>query len=121
MLLLIDTCFSNHVRELHVVEFIDLRIILNDFRWGYTPSVLEEIEYYDLGTFIDKDNAILLQVPPSEINDRIQEDHLFSSFDRADQELFCACRREDALLLSDDGELLMESISMNFLTRGWYL
>ena len=109
MIILTDTCFWSHSKEIHDAGILDIREILLEYRWGYTPSVQEEINYWGLDDFIKESIAIMFPVSQKEIQSLTSQDPLLESLDQADQELLIACRRESGLILSDDGELLMEA------------
>ena len=68
MFLLIDTCFWSHSEELFNTKILDLREILNSFRWGFTEEVQKEIQYHNLEKYVPKDTGLLIPISKNEIN-----------------------------------------------------
>ncbi|NMC07277.1 MAG: hypothetical protein GYA24_18815 [Candidatus Lokiarchaeota archaeon] len=112
MILLIDTCFWSHAKDLHDGGIIDIRQELGAFRWGYSPAVQKEIQHFKLGDFARADKAIVFPVSKEERQALAKHSPAAASLDDADQELIIACQREHGLILSDDGEFLMECAAM---------
>jgi hypothetical protein len=108
MILLIDTCFWSHAKQLHDAKILDPRECIAAFRWGYTIAVQEEIQHFKLDDFVHADKAIMFPVSAGERQNTIKHAPSIAELDDADQELIIACRREGGLILSDDGEFLME-------------
>ncbi|NMC05827.1 MAG: hypothetical protein GYA24_11475 [Candidatus Lokiarchaeota archaeon] len=116
MLLLIDTCFWNHCKEIQEAHVWDFRDLLPRFRWGYTSAVLEEIKHYYLDNFVPVDNAMLVPASSNEIDSLKRFDPVISEFDLADQSLLVAGRRERGLVLTDDGPLELECMALDITT-----
>lgn len=113
MILLIDTCFWSHAKDLHDGGIIDTREFLDTFRWGYSPAVQKEIQHFKLGDFARADKAIVFPVSTEERKVFEKRSPTAASLDDADQELIIASQREHGMILSDDGEFLMECAAMN--------
>ena len=116
VLLLIDTCFWNHCKEVQEAGIWDLRDLLPRFRWGYTSAVLEEIKHYGLDGFVPIDRAMLIPATADEIDSLKRFDPVLSEFDLADQSLLVAGRREKGLVLTDDGPLELECMALDVAT-----
>jgi hypothetical protein len=112
MILLIDTCFWSHTKHLHDANVLDIREYIVAFRWGYTLAVQKEIEHFELDDFIHADMAIMFPVSVDERQHAFKQAPSITELDDADQELIIACRRESGLILSDDGEFLMECAAL---------
>ena len=67
MIILTDTCFWSHSKEIHDAGILDIREILYDYRWGYTPSIQEEINHWKLDDYIKDDVAIMFPVSDDEL------------------------------------------------------
>jgi hypothetical protein len=116
VLLLIDTCFWNHSKEVHEAGIWDFREMLPRFRWGYTSAVLEEIKHHKLDSFVPVGRAMLIPATADEIDSLKRFDPVLSEFDFADQSLLVAGRREQGLVLTDDGPLELECIALDIAT-----
>jgi hypothetical protein len=116
VLLLIDTCFWNHSKEVQEAGIWDLRDLLPKFRWGYTNAVLEEIQHHKLDSFVPVGRAMLIPANADEIDSLKRFDPVLSEFDLADQSLLVAGRREQGLVLTDDGPLELECIALGIAT-----
>ncbi len=108
MIVLIDTCFWLHIKEVYDEVHLDLRFSLRNFKWGYTNKVKEEYGNYHLQNFVPIDEGF--QVPISEQEMRLfQEQFPFiQQYDLPDQTLALCTHRDKSILLTDDGGLLME-------------
>jgi hypothetical protein len=116
MIILIDACFWSHSKQLFDANILDIRKYILAFRWGYTLAVQQEIEHFELDDFIRADNAIMFPVSASERQHTFKLAPSITELDDADQELIIACRRERGLILSDDGEFLMECAALGLPT-----
>jgi hypothetical protein len=113
VLLLIDTCFWNHCMEVQEASIWDFRELLPRFRWGHTSAVLEEIKHHKLDSFVPVDRAMLIPANADEIDSLKRFDPVLSEFDLADQSLLVAGRREQGLVLTDDGPLELECMALD--------
>ncbi|MEX2717242.1 MAG: hypothetical protein Q6353_004975 [Candidatus Sigynarchaeum springense] len=116
ILLLIDTCFWNHCKEVQEAGIWDARDLLPKFRWGYTSAILEEIKHHKLDDFVPVDRAMLVPANADEIDTLKRFDPVISEFDLADQSLLVAGRRERGLVLTDDGPLELECMALDIAT-----
>jgi hypothetical protein len=112
LIILIDTCFWSHAKGLHDGGIIDARRYLDAFRWGYTPAVQKEIRHFHLDDFARADKAIIFPASKEERQALAKRSPTAADLDDADQERIITCQREQGLILSDDGEFLMECASM---------
>jgi len=108
MLFLIDTCFWLHIQHLLLEIKIDLREVLTHFRWGYTEQIVEEYRNYKLQKFIPIKDGFHVPLSQQEIISFQKRYPFISEFDLPDQTLAFSAKRDGAILLSDDGGLLME-------------
>jgi hypothetical protein len=108
VVLLIDTCFWSHAKSLHEGGILDARKYLDAFRWGYTPAVQKEVRHFQLDDFARADKAIVFPVSKEEFQALVNRSPTAAELDDADQELIITCKREHGMILSDDGEFLME-------------
>jgi len=108
LILLTDTCFWSHAKSLHDGGILDARVYLATFRWGYTPAVQKEIKHFKLDDYARADTAIVFPVSKDERQAFAKQSPAATDLDDADQELIITCQREQGLILSDDGEFLME-------------
>ena len=108
---LTDTCFWNHIRFLYqeTNKKIDFRKIIYQYRWGITKEILKEIQNYQLNSFIDINGAVKITISENEWKTFTRKYSFLSDLDRADQSLLLVAQREKAVILSDDGELFLES------------
>ncbi len=113
MILLTDTCFWSHAKQLHDAKVLDMREHIAAFRWGYTLAVQKEIKHFELDDFVRADRAIMFPVSAGERQNARTQAPSITELDDADQELIIACRRERGLILSDDGEFLMECAALD--------
>jgi rRNA-processing protein FCF1 len=112
MILLADTCFLSHMRNLsedHIYDFHELWV---NFRWGITPDIQKELEHFNIFDFFSKHDAYIIPVSNKEIANTLTRYPLLTHFDRADQSLITVALREDCIILTDDGDLLIECITM---------
>ncbi|MHA1796460.1 MAG: hypothetical protein ACTSUK_10125 [Promethearchaeota archaeon] len=108
MLFLIDTCFWLHVQTIYRDLKIDLRILLKHFRWGYTEQILQEYKHYHLQNFVPLSDGYQIPFSNQELK-KFQEKYSFiREFDISDQTLVACAKRDSAIILTDDGGLLME-------------
>ncbi|MHA1617763.1 MAG: hypothetical protein ACTSVZ_00665 [Promethearchaeota archaeon] len=82
--------------------------MLKNVKWGYTSEIKEEYLNYNLQKFIPINEGF--QVPASEQELRLfQDQHPFiHQYDLPDQTLALCTYRDNSILLTDDGGLLME-------------
>lgn len=115
MLLLADTCFLNHMRDIAEAKVYDFSEIWAKFRWGITPDIVKELDYYNIFEFFPKTNAYIIPIGDDEITNTLTQYPILSHFDQADQSLITAAIQENSIILTDDGDLLMECITMGLL------
>ncbi|WP_457556950.1 hypothetical protein [Candidatus Harpocratesius sp.] len=108
MLFLIDTCFWLHIQHILLEIKIDLRDVLRHFRWGYTKQIVEEYHNYHLQKFIPIEDGFRIPLSQKEIISFQKQFPFINEFDLPDQTLAFCAKRDGAILLSDDGGLLME-------------
>lgn len=97
-------CISNTFFEIK----IDLRDVLIHFRWGYTEQIVEEYHNYHLQKFIPIEDGFRIPLSQKEIISFQKQFPFINEFDLPEQTLAFCAKRDGAILLSDDGELLME-------------
>ena len=61
MLFLTDTCFWMHMNELFDGIKVDLRPIIDRFRWGVTDEIFKEIEHHIDGPYFPSAKAFVVQ------------------------------------------------------------
>lgn len=107
-----DTCFWTHVCHLFTQIRIDLRSPLNAYLWGITTAVQEELLHFNLEEFVPFKNANLIPITHAEF-DRflIKYPHL-REFDHADISVLYAAQRDGNIILTDDGGVYLEAVSM---------
>ena len=87
---------------------LDLRITLQNFKWGITDAILTEIQRRSLGTFFPARDAFQIPLSSDELS-RAQAKHPeITELDLADQTLVEAAMREYATILTDDGGLFLQ-------------
>ncbi len=110
MLFLADTCFLNHMQDLTQSNIYDFRPLMARFRWAITPDVQEELNHFNMSDFFP--NPYIIPVTVDEITKTRERYPILNHFDLADQSLIVAVIREGGVVLSDDGELLMECVAL---------
>ena len=113
MFLLVDTCFWSHCKDLQEAEIWDVRKVLPRFRWGYTDAIFEELIHFDLDTYIPMDQGFVIKTTQAEFEQLRRADALIESLDIADQSLLVVASREDGIVLTDDGGLVLECFALN--------
>ncbi len=113
MLFLTDTCFWLHLQDLAVHGNLDFRPYLSPYRWGITPQVLQEIEWHQLDPFFPRAEAFVVPLTQGEIEAGQKRYPTIVNLDLADQTLFFAAIRDESILLTDDGDLYLESQGSN--------
>jgi len=113
MFLLTDTCFWTHLKELSDNVDIDLRPVLNKFRWGFTDEVQTELSHQKLFPFVPVDQAFIVPIVEDELLFFKKKAPLIEEFDLADQTLIVSAERDNSIVLTDDGELFMQLLAMN--------
>ncbi|MCF2138567.1 MAG: hypothetical protein K9W44_00760 [Candidatus Lokiarchaeota archaeon] len=88
---------------------IDFRKIIYQYRWGITKEILKEIYNYQLDSFIDVKAAVKITITENEWKIFTRKYSFLSDLDKADQSLLLVAQHEKAVILSDDGELFLES------------
>lgn len=112
MILLADTCFLSHMRDLAEDHIYDFHELWASFRWGITLAIQNEVEHFNIFDFFSKAEAYIVPVSNNEIANTLTRYPILTHFDRADQSLITVALREDGIILTDDGDLLMECIAM---------
>ncbi|MHA1651508.1 MAG: hypothetical protein ACTSYB_15060 [Candidatus Helarchaeota archaeon] len=113
MILLADTCFLSHIRLLAEDNIYDFRKLWTKFRWGITSDIQKELKHFNLFAFFaNKLYIYIIPISNDEISDLCIQFPTLTHFDRADQSLIAVALREDAIILTDDGDLLMECITI---------
>ncbi len=108
MMLITDTCFWMHVREIHEGLGFDLRPVLNKVRWGLTAEVKEEIKERRAVDFIPEGQGFLIPVSNDELEGFSRRSPTIKEFDLADQTLIVVATRDRGIVLTDDGGLYIE-------------
>ncbi|MHA1673661.1 MAG: hypothetical protein ACTSYI_08530 [Promethearchaeota archaeon] len=108
MFFLIDTCFWLHIQHIHVKLKIDLREVLQHFRWGYTKQIKDEYSNYHLQTFIPVESGFLVPISQQEIEFYQNLYPLIHNLDLPDQTLAFCAKRDGVIALTDDGGLFSE-------------
>ncbi len=89
--------------------------ILFSFRICTTDAVKEEIINFKLGKFVPLDRIFII---PVSTQDFLKHSNNLPNIDKADQSLIIAARKnpnEKPIILSDDGELILEIIQTGML------
>ena len=107
MLFLTDTCFWDHAKELATEGLLDIRPIMQKFRWGYPKSVWDEIIHWELDDFVPRECAMIVPIIQSELETFSNEAGI-AYLDLADQEIVYSAKKDGFAVLSDDGGLVME-------------
>lgn len=108
-----DTCFWNHVKEIKDYLSIDLRIQISEIKWGTTNAVEEELIHHKLDSFVPKDQMFKIPVSESEITYFEKKYPSLNEFDYADQTLIVVGKRDNAIILTDDGDLFIQCQALN--------
>jgi hypothetical protein len=108
MMLITDTCFWMHLREIHEGLGVDLRLVLNKVRWGLTDEVKEEIKERRAADFIPEGQGFLIPVSDDEMEAFCKRSPTIKQFDLADQTLIVVATRDHGIVLTDDGGLYIE-------------
>jgi len=109
MLLLMDTCAWSHSEILETEHIFDIRPFLGKFRVGATEEILKELKYYRLHIFVSLQDLFLVPLSSSEWEQALQKYPTLEALDKADQSLVIAALRDKSLLVTDDGDLFLES------------
>jgi len=116
MFFLTDTCFWSHVKDLHENDIIDLRPVLDSLNWAITDEVSLEIDRQKLGSFFPHEHAIIIPVTNEQLENTKKQIPTIGEFDIADQTLIVVGRKDEQVVLTDDGELYMECIALGIQT-----
>ncbi|MHA1648404.1 MAG: hypothetical protein ACTSVL_12615 [Promethearchaeota archaeon] len=112
MIIFIDTCFWSHSYELFKEKIFDIRKVIENYRWGLTQSVIREIKHFKLDKFVPIDHAFIVPLSKSLIDKKLSMNLTFKEFDKADQSLLIVGMQNSGIILTDDGNLLLECIAM---------
>lgn len=113
MLFLIDTCFWNHISFLYDQNILDLRQVLENFRLGLTNLVKTEIKRYQLHKFVPLEQILIIPIEESDFTKKYKD---ITYLDKEDQSLIIAYdkfKKENPLILTDDGGLFSECLQTN--------
>jgi hypothetical protein len=108
---LTDTCFWTHVKDLHDHLQLDLRPVLNKFRWGTTKAIQNEIQTRYMAGFFHAEQGFLVPVSDVEITSTRRKMPTIEELDFEDQTLIVAAIRENGTILTDDIGLYLECIT----------
>ena len=103
-----DTCFWSHTKEIYDSLSLDIRLLLSEFKWGMTNAVEQEIIYHKLDKFLPNDQMLKIPITESEIDHFIGKYPSLSEFDLADQTLIVVGKRDEGIILTDDGDLFVQ-------------
>ena len=109
MLLFIDTCFWSHARELAEVNVLDLRPYLHQFRVGVTEKTWMEITHFHLEEFVAKADLYVVPLTDRELDQNRAKFPTLQGLDNADQTLIITALRDQGVILTDDGDMLLEA------------
>jgi len=112
VILFADTCFLSHMQDITEAQIYDFRGLWSQFRWGITPDIEKELDHYNIFDFFPKIDAYIIPVNANEIANTFNRYPTLSHFDRADQSLITAAIQENGIVLTDDGDLLIECITI---------
>ena len=98
-----------HAQELFNADVLDLRSPLSFFRLGTTEEVLRELKRFHLEDFAPMVDLYVLPLSKGEWDDALRRNPTLTEFDPADQTLAIVALRDKCLLLTDDGDLFLES------------
>jgi len=110
---IIDTCFWNHIRELFETIEIDLRPLIQQLNWGFTDALMKEYQNYELDKFISLESGVMFPITERTFSDILQKNPTIKELDLSDQTIYVSAIRLDLIVLSDDGELIMECLGTN--------
>jgi hypothetical protein len=111
--MLCDTCFLIHTRELCEIGKIDFRPILSQFRLGITDYLLTEFEHFEVLDFFQANQFNKVPISESDILKFLHSHPFLDNLDRADQSLLLEAKNTSNIILSDDGELILEARALN--------
>ncbi len=100
------------MRDISEAKIYDFCELWSKFRWGITPDIQEELDHFKVFEFFPITSAYIIPVSNNEIATTLANHPILRNFDQADQSLIIAAIREDGIILTDDGDLLMECIAL---------
>ena len=100
------------MQDITEAQIFDFRQLWVKFRWGITTDIQKESDHFKILDFFPRVDAYLIPVNSSEIDIILNQFPTLSHFDRADQSLLTAAIREKGIVLTDDGDLLIECITL---------
>ncbi|MHA1613069.1 MAG: hypothetical protein ACTSYU_13510 [Promethearchaeota archaeon] len=110
-----DTCFWSHVIVLSHKTPIDIRPVFQKISWGITKEVASELDYFKLSQDVPLEDAIIFPVPRKEL-EKFSKKYEIMHLDKADREILFVSTHQNTIILTDDGELFMESAGSNLET-----
>ncbi|MHA1675380.1 MAG: hypothetical protein ACTSYI_17350 [Promethearchaeota archaeon] len=110
-----DTCFWSHVKVLTHKTPMDIRPVFHKISWGITKEIASELNYFSLTQDIPLEEAIIFPVPRKEL-EKFARKYEIKHLDKADQEILFVSKHQNTILLTDDGELFLESTSLKLDT-----
>jgi rRNA-processing protein FCF1 len=112
MYFITDTCFWSHLKELEIRTNVNLRELINQFRWGFPQSVIEELSARSILEWINLEEAYIYPLSKKEQEIAIKKYPFLKDFDYADQEVIFIAKRDNSIILTDDGGLASTALSM---------
>jgi predicted nuclease of predicted toxin-antitoxin system len=100
------------MKDITESQIYDFRQLWGKFRWGITPDIQRELDHHKIFDFFPLSDAYIIPATNSEIEHNINQFPTLSHFDRADQSIITAAIRENGIILTDDGDLLIECITL---------
>ncbi len=113
MLYLTDTCFWKHAHLLFEDTSVDIRALLNRYRWGYSLEIKKELLHYRLTNFLSQDEAHLIPISTKDWQIFNSKYPYLQDFDKPDQSLILIALRDQNVILTDDGSLFIEAKALH--------
>jgi protein associated with RNAse G/E len=104
------------MQELYHEIDLDFRNILSSYKWGLTPEIKKELIYYNVIDFVPINDGILIPITEKELEKLSTKYPTVLEFDIADQTALVVAQRENAIILTDDGSLLLEAQALNLIS-----
>jgi hypothetical protein len=115
MIFLTDTCFWSHLKLLFDNSIYDFRDFFELNNWGLTEEVIKEMKHYKLDTFVDIKQASIIPINQKEYDSILDHYPFLKEFDKADQTLIIASQKLNEPILTDDGDLYLNCLSMKII------
>jgi hypothetical protein len=116
MLFAIDCCAWIHIQDIFINLHFDLRPMIQNYKWGFTNAVQIELVNFHQETFVPFADANLIPVESKELERYLVKNPFLKEFDVADQTLLYTSKRDNNIVVTDDGGLYIEAQAAKIAT-----